>query len=75
MREQAQAMGALTVIASTEIRGIGVANGRVRSVLTDKGEIQAETVVIACGIWSPRIARMAGAAIPLSPAVHLGRLT
>ena len=42
----------------------------MRSVQTDKGEIQAETVVIACGIWSPRIARMAGAAIPLSPAVH-----
>jgi heterotetrameric sarcosine oxidase gamma subunit len=70
MRERAEAMGALTVVASTEIRGIGVSNGRVRSVKTDKGEIQAETVVIACGIWSPRIARMAGAAIPLSPAVH-----
>jgi heterotetrameric sarcosine oxidase gamma subunit len=70
MRERAEAKGALTVVASTEIRGIGVSNGRVRSVKTDKGEIQAETVVIACGIWSPRIARMAGAAIPLSPAVH-----
>jgi len=27
-------------------------------------------VVIACGIWSPRIAAMAGASIPLTPAVH-----
>ena len=26
--------------------------------------------MIACGIWSPRIARMAGASIPLQPAVH-----
>jgi glycine cleavage system aminomethyltransferase T len=26
--------------------------------------------VIACGVWSPRIARMAGSAIPLTPAVH-----
>ena len=25
------------------------------------------TVVIACGVWSPRIARMAGASIPLTP--------
>src|SRR5439155_1435273 len=24
----------------------------------------------ACGIWSPRIARMAGATIPLTPAAH-----
>ena len=27
-------------------------------------------MVIACGVWSPRIARMAGATIPLTPAVH-----
>jgi glycine cleavage system aminomethyltransferase T len=27
-------------------------------------------VVITCGVWSPRIARMAGAHIPLTPAVH-----
>ena len=26
--------------------------------------------MIACGVWSPRIARMAGASIPLTPAVH-----
>ena len=27
-------------------------------------------MVIACGCWSPRIAAMAGARIPLTPAVH-----
>ena len=32
--------------------------------------IEAETVVIACGVWSPLLARMAGAHIPLTPAVH-----
>ena len=26
--------------------------------------------MIACGVWSPQIARMAGASIPLTPAVH-----
>ena len=35
-----------------------------------RGEIEADRVVIACGCWSPRIAKMAGARIPLSPAVH-----
>ena len=34
------------------------------------GDIEAETVVIACGVWSPLLARMAGASIPLTPAVH-----
>ncbi len=70
MRETAQRQGALTVFASTEIRGIDVANGRVKAVHTDRGDIDAEYVVICCGIWSPRIARMAGASIPLTPAVH-----
>src|SRR5918998_962949 len=37
---------------------------------TDRGDVEVEYVVIACGVWSPRIARMAGAAIPLTPAVH-----
>ena len=26
--------------------------------------------MICCGVWSPRVARMAGASIPLTPAVH-----
>ena len=42
----------------------------VRSVVSDKGTIQADHVVIACGVWSNRIANMAGAAIPLVPTVH-----
>ena len=37
---------------------------------TDRGDVEAEYVVIACGVWSPRLARMAGASIPLTPAVH-----
>ena len=37
---------------------------------TDKGDIEAEYVVIACGVWSPKIGDMAGVSIPLTPAVH-----
>jgi glycine cleavage system aminomethyltransferase T/glycine/D-amino acid oxidase-like deaminating enzyme len=70
MREKAQAMGALSVFAKTEITGIDVERGRVRGVHTTQGDIRADTVVICCGIWSPRLARLAGAHIPLTPAVH-----
>jgi len=70
MRQKAQDMGALTIAASVEVTGIDVEAGRVRRVHTDAGTIEAEIVVIACGVWSPRIARMAGASIPLTPAVH-----
>ncbi|MDQ3126843.1 MAG: FAD-dependent oxidoreductase [Chloroflexota bacterium] len=70
MRQKAQELGALTIAASVEVTGIDVEDGRVRRVHTDAGTIEAEIVVIACGVWSPRIARMAGASIPLTPAVH-----
>ena len=39
-------------------------------VRTDRGDVDTEYVVVACGVWSPRIAALAGAAIPLTPAVH-----
>ena len=70
MRERAQELGALTVSANTEVLGIDVEDGVVTRVRTDKGDVDTEYVVIACGAWSPRIAEMAGARIPLTPAVH-----
>ncbi|HLF60993.1 MAG TPA: FAD-dependent oxidoreductase [Acidimicrobiia bacterium] len=69
-RERAQAAGALTTLPNTEVLGLEVERGGIRAVVTDKGRIEADYVVIACGIWSPRLARMAGATIPLTPAVH-----
>jgi glycine cleavage system aminomethyltransferase T/glycine/D-amino acid oxidase-like deaminating enzyme len=69
-RERAQEKGALSVFANTEVLGIGVEGGRIRSIQTSRGEIATEVIVICCGVWSPKIARMAGASIPLTPAVH-----
>ncbi|HET7704255.1 MAG TPA: FAD-dependent oxidoreductase [Candidatus Limnocylindrales bacterium] len=69
-REKAQEMGALAVFANTEVGGFGVEDGRIRSVETSRGSIAAEYVVIACGVWSPKVAELAGARIPLTPAVH-----
>jgi glycine cleavage system aminomethyltransferase T/glycine/D-amino acid oxidase-like deaminating enzyme len=70
MRQAARDMGALTIAAGTEVTGVDVVDGHVRGVRTDQGDIAADVVVIACGVWSPRIADMAGASIPLTPAVH-----
>jgi glycine cleavage system aminomethyltransferase T/glycine/D-amino acid oxidase-like deaminating enzyme len=70
MREEGQRLEALTVLANTEVTGVDVENGRVRAVRTDKGVIETDVIVVACGVWSPRIARMAGASIPLTPAIH-----
>jgi glycine cleavage system aminomethyltransferase T/glycine/D-amino acid oxidase-like deaminating enzyme len=75
MRDGAIASGALTSVPNVEVTGLDVEDlpdggRRIRRVRTDKGDIEAETVVIACGVWSPRIGDMAGIAIPLTPAVH-----
>jgi glycine cleavage system aminomethyltransferase T/glycine/D-amino acid oxidase-like deaminating enzyme len=70
MRERAQASGALTVLAGTEVSGISVSGGRITGVTTSQGEIGCDNVVICCGVWSPRIARMAGARLALTPTVH-----
>ncbi len=70
MREQALESGALTVVPNVEVSDLEVVDGRIRSVHTTGGVIQAEQVVIACGVWSPKIGDLAGISIPLTPAVH-----
>src|SRR5512132_1170549 len=69
-REKAEAMGALTVFANTEVLGLGVEHERIQRVETSRGTVEAEYVVIACGVWAPMIAEMAGSHIPLTPTVH-----
>jgi glycine cleavage system aminomethyltransferase T/glycine/D-amino acid oxidase-like deaminating enzyme len=70
MREQALGSGALTTVAGVEVLGVDVVQGRVTRVRTSVGDVDTDTLVVACGVWSPAIARMAGAHIPLTPAVH-----
>ena len=70
MRERAMESGALTVVPNVEVTGLDVEDGRIRRVQTSNGDIETETVVIACGVWSPKIGDMAGISIPLTPAVH-----
>src|SRR5690606_5267782 len=70
MREYAVEQGALSVFPNTEVYDIFTENGRVTGVSTDRGDVQAEYVIICSGVWSPKLAEMAGATIPLTPAVH-----
>jgi glycine cleavage system aminomethyltransferase T/glycine/D-amino acid oxidase-like deaminating enzyme len=70
MRENALAKGVLTVVPNVEVTDLDVEDGRIRRVRTDQGDIEASYVVIACGVWSPKIGDMAGVRIALTPAVH-----
>jgi heterotetrameric sarcosine oxidase gamma subunit len=70
MREEAQQAGALRVLAGAEVLGIDTDGGAVSGVRTTQGDIETSVCAVCCGVWSPRIARMAGARIPLTPIVH-----
>ena len=62
--------GGLTLSPNTEVLDIHVERGEVQAVETDRGTVGADEVVIAAGLWSPKLAEMAGVDIPLTPAVH-----
>src|SRR3954470_3108824 len=75
MREKALESEALTVVPTVEVTGLDTektadGSSRITRVRTSGGDIEAEHVVIACGVWSPKIGDMAGISIPLTPAVH-----
>ncbi len=69
-REKAQALGALQSFANTEVTGLTKENNRITGVQTTRGYITADYVVVCGGVWSRQVAEMAGAVIPLVPAVH-----
>jgi len=55
------------------VTGISLVGGRVQSIQTTDGPIEASVLVLACGVGSPALARMAGIDVPLkeSPGVLL----
>jgi 4-methylaminobutanoate oxidase (formaldehyde-forming) len=62
--------GGCRIFTNTRVTGIEVKDGRVRGVRTDKGDIAAEVVVDAGGMFAAEIARMAGVRVPLLPMSH-----
>ena len=54
----------------TQVTDIETRDGRVDTVVTNKGNIKAEHVVACAGIWGPRLGRMAGVPIPYYPMQH-----
>jgi glycine cleavage system aminomethyltransferase T/glycine/D-amino acid oxidase-like deaminating enzyme len=57
-------------LARHEVLDVRHSAGRVTGVLTDQGELPADIVVCCAGIWGPRIARMVGMNLPLTPLAH-----
>nr|MBA3691011.1 GcvT family protein [Actinomycetota bacterium] len=62
-------------VPNTEVTGFAFDGGRVTGVRTSRGSIEAETVVLASGLWTSELARMAGADVALYPAEHVWVMT
>lgn len=71
---QALAKGArqrgASVFENTAVTRVLTKNGRVTGVETDGGVIATENVVLACGMWTHRLAKQHGVAVPLHAAEH-----
>jgi dimethylglycine oxidase len=62
---------AIAAFGGCEVTDVLVEGGRAVGVRTARGEIRAEHVVIAAGIWGPAVARLiAGLNVPLVPVEH-----
>ena len=62
--------GGVGIHERTRVLGIEAPAGRVRSVRTDRGDIECEIVVNCAGMFAAEIGRMAGVRIPIVPMSH-----
>jgi glycine cleavage system aminomethyltransferase T/glycine/D-amino acid oxidase-like deaminating enzyme len=58
------------ICEDTRVTGIEIGGGRVRRVVTEKGDIETELVVNAGGMFAPEIGRLVGVNVPLIPMAH-----
>jgi sarcosine oxidase subunit beta len=67
--QQARKRG-VTVETFTKVTGFEQSGGRITKVITDRGEIACDRVVLAAGAWSPQISALAGVHLPNEPHRH-----
>lgn len=68
--DQAEAAGKLTSFANTPAQSLVVENGRIKGVVTHRGTIEADHVIICAGLWGRLIAEMVGEDLPVMPIDH-----
>lgn len=68
--DQAEAAGKLKAFANTSAMSLVIEDGRIRGVVTTRGTILADHVVVCAGLWGRLIAEMAGEDLPVMPVDH-----
>jgi sarcosine oxidase subunit beta len=67
--QQATKLG-VKVETFTTVQGFELSQGRITRVVTDRGDIACDRVVLAAGAWSPQVASLAGVRLPNEPHRH-----
>ncbi|MSO42506.1 MAG: FAD-dependent oxidoreductase [Solirubrobacterales bacterium] len=62
--------GGCRTFTNTRVTGISVEDGRVTGISTERGDVEAEVVVNAGGMYGAEIGRLAGVRIPIIPMSH-----
>jgi glycine/D-amino acid oxidase-like deaminating enzyme len=62
--------GKLKVFANTPAQSLIVEGGRIKGVVTHRGTIMADHVVVCAGLWGRLIAEMVGEDLPVMPVDH-----
>lgn len=63
--------GGAAIREGARVQCLTTAAGRVTGVQTDQGEVTADRVVLACGLWTRDLAATAGVSVPLYAAEHV----
>ena len=58
------------VLEGVSVTELKVAEGRIAGVVTERGEIETETVVLATGMWTRHLAAQIGVNVPLQACEH-----
>ena len=68
--DAAEKTGKLSAFANTPAQSLLVEDGRIAGVVTSRGTIRADHVVVCTGLWGRLIAEMVGEDLPVMPVDH-----
>ncbi|MCB8875662.1 GcvT family protein [Acidisoma silvae] len=68
--DQAVDAGKLQIFANTSALSLIIEDGRIKGVVTERGTIMADHVVVCTGLWGRLTAKLAGEDLPIFPVDH-----
>ncbi|MCM2398849.1 FAD-dependent oxidoreductase [Rhizobium sp. S95] len=68
--DAAEKSGKLQMFGNTPAQSLIVENGRIKGVVTHRGTIMADHVIVCAGLWGRMIAGMVGEDLPVMPVDH-----